>query len=957
MQKKIRFDKDWKFVTDRDCGVFSAYGFRKCSSATGPADIDYHEGMMRNVDLPHDWGIELLPDARANPSNACRPISRYIPQASAFDCDSHTDSVSVGWYRKHFKVEKLCDNQRVFLEFEGVFRDYAVFVNGIYIDKHNSGYTSAVFDITDQLIYTKDNVVAIRVHATQPEGWWYEGAGIYGHAHLIIKSEVYVPQYSTFIVSQNTGSVKVSTVLRNSSCLQKSVRLECRISDCGRLSAEPKSITATLLPSQALNCSFDFHIESPKLWDTESPYLYTAEFFIDDDEAADDSQRFGFREFTYDADRGMFLNGKPIKIRGACIHQDFGGFGVALPESISRYKIELLKSMGVNAYRASHHPASPDILNICDELGVLVLDETRVFGSSPEALRQLDDMVTQHRNHPCVFMWSLGNEEYHRQIQSTDRAAQMARTAYERIKALDPTRAITFGSNNGCVDKGVNSVVDVRGFNYIRNLERLTRDAKGNHIPGYNADRYHAEHPDRIMLGTEEGSHFLCRDAGFDNFEKGQVNATGEHTAMGGSTPEGWVKFYESRDYLMGGFMWTGIDYYGEPKPFTQVNTSSSFGAIDLVGFPKNSYYYYRSCWLDEPILEIMPHWDFKKGDRIKIAVYTNCEFVSLYLNGKKLGEKQMEKYDSAIWEIDFEPGCLEAVGERNGATYRTCISTPNAPKKLSLTADKTHIDTDGIVIVDAMITDESGNICRQSDREIQFETEGNGKIIAIGNGNPADRSADKFLESVETRDINGFYVSRDGAPKEKYAIPHENDISGVTKSQSIDSQFKSVLFEPKHPDYEDSHRLVWQYQSPNEKTTSAIFEAEIADAEGFEFIQFDRLFGKFEVYLNGTLIGKNTAHLHVTTPYRFYCQFKNGANHLEVRMSGVNTAQLGIYNRVAIGKTVKPIWKKESFYGKLRVFVQAKDSGSFTLLAKSNGLDSKEVYVNVTEKNEKSGT
>jgi beta-galactosidase len=257
-----------------------------------------------------------------------------------------------------------------------------------------------------------------------------------------------------------------------------------------------------------------------------------------------------------------------------------------------------------------------------------MLDETRVFGSSPEALRQLEAMVTQHRNHPCIFMWSLGNEEYHRQIQSTDRAADMAKTAYELVKSLDNTRAITFGSNNGCTDRGVNSVVDVRGFNYIRNLERLTRDEKGNHIPGHNADRYHAEHPDKVMLGTEEGSHFLCRDAGFDNFKKGQVNATGEHTAMGGSTPEGWVKFYESRDYLVGGFMWTGIDYYGEPKPFTQINTSSSFGAIDLVGFPKNSYHYYRSCWLDEPILEILPHWDFKKGDLVRM---NNAVFMNIF--------------------------------------------------------------------------------------------------------------------------------------------------------------------------------------------------------------------------------------------------------------------------------------------------------------------------------------
>ena len=951
MKKTISFDKGWKFVLDKDCGMFAAYGFRKCTSATGPADVSYHEGLMQSVDLPHDWGIELLPDKRANPSNACRPISRYIPQTSVFDCDSHIDSASVGWYRKHFTVKKLCENQRVFLEFEGVFRDYAVFVNGIYIDRHNSGYTSAIFDITDQIIVSKDNVVAVRVDATQPEGWWYEGAGIYSHVNLIVKSEVYIPQYSTFVTTKNTGEVNVSTAIYNSSYAQKTLQLECRLSDNGKLCAETKRIKATLLPRKETEFSFDFHVDSPNLWDTDSPYLYTSELYIGEEAvSADDTVRFGFREFSFDADRGMFLNGKPIKIRGACIHQDFGGFGVALPERISRYKIELLKSMGVNAYRASHHPASPDILNACDELGMLVLDETRVFGSSPEALRQLEAMVTQHRNHPCIFMWSLGNEEYHRQIQSTDRAACMAKTAYELVKSLDNTRTVTFGSNNGCVDRGVNSVVDVRGFNYIRNLDRLTRDEKGNHIPGYHADRYHAEHPNAIILGTEEGSHFLCRDAGFDDFEKGRVNATGEHTAMGGSTPEGWVKFYESRDWLIGGFMWTGIDYYGEPKPFTQTNTSSSFGAIDLVGFPKNSYHYYRSCWLDEPILEIMPHWDFENGDRVKVAVYTNCDNVALYLNSKKIGEKQIEKYGSAIWEIEFEPGCLEAIGEKNGITYHAHINTPKVPKMLSLKADKSCAAVDDIVIVDAMITDEDGNICRRADRDILFDVEGNGKIIAIGNGDPADHTADKFLESTETRAVNEFYVTRNGTQKEKYIIPDENDMSGVDASDCIDAQFKSVLFEPKHPDYEDDHRLVWQYSSSGEKEQSAVFEAEITDADGFEFIQFDRLFGKFEVYLNGVLIGKNSAYLHPTVPYRFYCTFEKASNHLEIRMNGVNTTQLGIYNEVVIGKTVHPTWKKKSFYGKLRVFVQAKDSGSFVLRAKANGFDSEEVSVNVTD-------
>ena len=325
---------------------------------------------------------------------------------------------------------------------------------------------------------------------------------------------------------------------------------------------------------------------------------------------------------------------------------------------------------------------------------------------------------------------------------------------------------------------------------------------------------------------------------------------------------------------------------------------------------------------------------------------------MSLHLNGKKIGEKELEKYDSAIWDIKFEPGYLEAVGEKNGVIYHTQITTPKAPRKISLKADKSCAAVDDIVIVDAMITDEQGNICRRFDRDICFDIEGNGKIIAIGNGNPADHTADKVLESTETRELTDFYVTRGESTKEKYVIPDENDMSGVEKSDCIDAQFKSVLFEPKHPDYEDNHRLVWQYNSSGEADKNAIFEAEITDAEGFEFIQFERIFGKFEVYLNGALIGRSFAHIHQTVPFRFYCSFKKQTNHLEVRVNGVNTAQLGIYNKVTIGKTIPPVWKKKSFYGKLRVFVQTKGVGKFTLRANANDFDVKEVSVDVTEKN-----
>lgn len=951
--KKINLDRDWKFILDKDCGMYVSYGFRKCNGATGPAAVGYHEGMMRSVDLPHDWGIELLPDRRANTANGARPVNTYVPIWRSPDCDAHIECSPVGWYRKHFSVENMFENQRVYLEFEGVFRNYDVFVNGIYIDHHSSGYTAAVFDITDQVHISEDNVIAVRVDASQPEGWWYEGAGIYRHVNLIIKDEVYIPNYTTFVKTKNTGEVDINTAVYNSSSQSKNLNIQCRILDKEGICVEEKSVCVDALSHTETKCSFACDIKSPNLWNIDSPYLYTAELFINSNIA--ESVKFGFREITFDADKGMFLNGKHIKVHGACIHQDFGGFGVALPESISRYKIELLKNMGVNAYRSSHHPASEDVLKACDELGMLVIDEARIFGSSPEALRQIGDMVSQHRNHPCIFLWSLGNEEYQGNIQSTDFGGKMGRTACEYIKSLDNTRLITFGADNGCVHKGVNSVVDVRGFNYIRNMDLRTHDENGNYVPGYHPDRYHAEHPDVVILGTEEASHFLCRDAGFDNYEKGQLSPIGENTMRGGSTPEGWVKFYEKRDYLVGGFMWTGIDYYGEPSPFTDINLSSSFGAIDLVGFPKNSYYYYRSCWIDEPMIKIMPHWDFKKGDVVKIAVYTNCENVTLYLNQKKIGEKKIEKFDSAIWDVPFESGRLEAVGARNGIEYRTSICTPKTPQRLIINTDKSGINADDIVIADVMITDAEGNICCNADREVLFDVEGNGKIIGIGNGNPSSFEPDKYLETIERIDITDFYISRNGEKKEKYIIPDESDMSYVENINGIDKRFKSVSFEPKNPVYEDEYRLVWTDKSKDEYERSFVFEADIDNADGFEFIQFERLFGAYEIYLNGELIastpkGNRSIGIssYLAVPYRFYCKFKSGVNHLEVHMSGKNTSQLGIYNGVSIGKFVQPTWKRKTFYGKLRVFVQAKDTGSFTISATAEELEPAEKSINI---------
>lgn len=937
------FSLGWKFILEKDCDCFPSFGFRKCGGATGPAGLRYHEGLMREVSLPHDWGMELDPSPLTNTEKGGRPISPYMSVTTSPDGRHKLETYPVGWYRKHFKLDGELSGKRIFLEFEGVFRDYSLFINGIYMARHESGYTPAVFDITDQVRFGEDNVIALRVDASQPEGWWYEGAGIYRPVHLHVKDQIYIPHHTTFVQSKPSGEVKISTALCSAlEEAEQTVTLECRIKDGNGKVVAKEQATVSIPALGKADCGFALQISSPRLWDVENPYLYVAELEILEGGFEEKEEIcFGIREFHFDADKGFFLNGKHLKLRGACMHQDFGGFGVAVPKDIAVYKIKLLKEMGMNAYRASHHPASEDILDACDRLGVLVIDEVRLFGSSPEALEQMQAMVLAHRNHPSVFMWSLGNEEFVNYIQSSDAGEKMARTAYCHLKKLDSTRPVTYGANNGAVDTGISAAMDVHGFNYIRNLERLTHDKSFRHLPGYNADRYHREHPDTPMLGTEEGSHFFSRDTGYDQYEKGLLSSVGDNTAMGGSTAEGWVKFYEERDFLAGGFLWTGIDYYGEPAPFTDRNLSSSFGALDLVGIPKNTYHYYRSCWLEQPILEILPHWDFEAGQTVKIGVYSNCEEITLYLNGEVIGQKTLEKLDSALFRVAFTPGRLEAVGIRQGIEYRTHIDTPSKPSALSLSMRQEG----EIGIFDVAIVDGQGNICRRADRPISFDISGEGQILGVGNGDPASTEKDQYLGKTVLYPLTDLTVTEEGMTT-PFTPPALDDTSRVFVGTGADSVFKSSVFEDTLPPYRDRYRLKWQFSTEGEKTLYATYEAEIENAAEWEFVEFTRLFGSFEISLNGEIIGESFPEgfyfqttMQQNTPYRFPCCFKEGKNRLTVRMNGKNTQQFGIFGGVYVGKTLPAEWKRSTFFGRARLFAKLPSNGSFTLSAKAEGL------------------
>ena len=621
--RKINFDRSWEFTFDNTLDAYNIYGFDKYADASGAPSRFYDYSNWEKMDLPHDWAVALPKDLSANTFAGARANShfhRYMTERK-----SPVEKIyNVGWYRKQFAFDPAWTGKRVFLEFEGVFRDAIVWVNGSYMDRHCSGYTGFILDITDHILPDEDNSIAVRVDSDQPEGWWYEGAGIYRHVNLWIGEPVYFQYNKTVIKTALDGKVYATAVLVNDTAAPATLPVQWEIREGNGIVATAKD-TVTIPAYDRHEIWAEMQVENPRLWTVETPNLYTLHIQAGNEET---SQRFGIRTVAFDADRGFLLNGEPYKIRGACVHQDFGGVGIALSDNLNRYKIQRLKAMGVNAYRCSHHAPTPALLDACDELGMLVMDETRMFGTSPEAVRQLTDVMERDRNHPSVFIWTLGNEEF--KVQHLPLSGRLMEKMTRLAKELDDTRPVTYGSNIGEWYIGAGGASEVRGINYVRN-------GTGD---GTWLDSYHAKHPEQPIIGTEETSFVASRGGAKTDLGNGLLSSMGDVTMPWGSTPKGFVKLFEQTPWLAGSFMWTGFDYRGEPNPFVTTNVSSSFGAIDLCGMEKPPFWYYKAWWTDEPVLKLTPHWNHKEGERVTMAVFTNCEEITLYINGKAVETK-----------------------------------------------------------------------------------------------------------------------------------------------------------------------------------------------------------------------------------------------------------------------------------------------------------------------------
>ena len=732
VREVIRLDEGWKFAfgnaadpaKDFGCGTEYFNYLTKANSIhnEGPYSSKFDDKDWQEVRVPHDW-VTTLPYAQpASHSHGYKTVGYKYPETS------------VGWYRKVINIPADDLGKHIALQFDGIFRDARVWFNGFYMGTEPSGYATQVYDVTEYVNYGGDNLICVRADATLEEGWFYEGAGIYRDAWLMKSAAVSVAPFGTFVYADmkapyDHATLTIETEVNNHSLEAKTCTIEQRLLDAeGREVGKADATSLTLKGKQTLGCKQMLTLNAPHLWSTTHPYLYKVETTIKVDGKVSDiyETTTGIRDIDFDADRGFLLNGQPLKLKGVNMHQDHAGVGAAIPDALQAWRIRQLKQLGCNAYRASHNPATPTLLDICDREGILVIDENRLSGINDEHLRLLERMIKRDRNHPCVILWSDGNEEWG--MENTVQGTRIAAAMREYTKLLDPTRHSTIANaGGGEMIKGL----DVVGYNYIMQN---------------NVDERRTQHPEWKVVGTEETTGCGTRGWYFDTPEqKGRMrsmNLSADKDGTENRIERGW-KFYAERPWAAGLFYWTGFDYRGEPNPLSYPAHDSEFGILDYCGFPKDEAWYLKSWWTDEPVLHIFPHWNLAghEGEEVEVWAYSNCDEVELTVNGKKLGRQAMPKNGHLKWKAVYQPGKVIATGYKNGKRILTeVIETTKPATKIVLRADRQTIAADGrdVCVVCIEIQDQKGRIVPDACQMLTFTLEGGGRILGVGNGDPS---------------------------------------------------------------------------------------------------------------------------------------------------------------------------------------------------------------------------
>lgn len=716
-------DMDWRFrredtVTEEQRAQEHkvAYNKVKTGNIPGPASKRaFDDSTWEQVNLPHDYIREtaLSPDA-----------SRSQGYHVLYD----------GWYRKTFKVEPSLKGKHAMLVFEGISTSSVIYLNGSVMERSYSLYSEIAVDVTDRLYFDRINTLAVFARGSDVEGWWYEGAGIYRHVKLYIKELLHIDHNGLWAkpvlcdAAENRWEVELETTLQNSGYEAASGAVLARLYDGEQLVSEATVGCACDADTQtAVACKLN--IETPVRWDVDNPKLYTLKVeLLQNGEVIDcDSTRIGFRTFSIDADKGFFLNERPLKIKGTCNHQDHAGVGVAVPDSIQYYRVRRLKEMGCNAYRCAHNPHSREILDACDELGLIVMDENRTFETRPDAIKNLEMLIRRDRNHPSVIFYSLFNEE---PLQNSSEGRAIYKRLKSRVLKLDDTRLLTGAINDMIHPNGAGMEMDVLGRNYGAST----------------VETIHGQYPAKPIIGAENNSAVTTRGCYRTDRDAHVLNNYDEEKVSWGATiRENW-KIVRSQEFFSGIFAWTGFDYRGEPTPFLWPSHSSEFGILDTCGFPKDAYYFTQAVFMEKPMLHILPHWNWTPGETIRVMTVTNCDEVELFLNGISLGRRDSDPCEQNEWQVLFRPGTLAAVAYRGGEAVAFAEQkTAGAPVQIKLTPDRSAIGNAGqdTVPVRVSVVDVNGIEVPTADHLIYFEVEGDGFVAGVGNGDPNSLEAD----------------------------------------------------------------------------------------------------------------------------------------------------------------------------------------------------------------------
>lgn len=915
-REHLSFDTNWKFHLGDDWP--NALDRVSSGTGSGPASESFPDLYWRTVNLPHDWAVELPFDWAADGSHGFKTLGRSYP------------SNSIAWYRHTFDLPEKDSGKRIWLTFDGVMHDATVWVNGWLVRRHEGGYYPFREDITDVVHFGGENTIAVRVDAAESEGWFYEGAGIYRHVWLDITAPVAVAPDGIFVhsafehnIPSDHAAIHVEVTLLNTLTNTTAATVKCDIiSPDGKL--QRQFFEAAELKGQSREViKLKSKISSPVLWSPESPKLYklVTMVFAGGKMVDQMTTPFGIRTVEFDSNKGFLLNGKHYEIYGTCNHQDHAGVGAAIPDALQAFRVEKLKEIGCNAIRTSHNPPTPELLDACDRLGMLVLDESRLMGSDSENMKKWDDQIRRDRSHPSVVIWCIANEQF--MVQDSQQAGEVARTMEDYANKLDPTRLVTYASPEGDVFRGINSVIEVRGWNY--------------HY-GPDMDQYHSEHPNQPNVGTEQASVVSDRGIYANDTQGGYVSAYDVVWPGWTTTAESWWSFFAVRPWLSGAFVWTGFDYRGEPTPYWWPSINSHYGILDTCGFPKDVFYYYKSWWTTNAVLHVFPHWNWrgKEGQTVPVWVYSNCKFVELFLNGKSLGKQNMSRYSHLEWNVNYEPGTLNAEGFDAGGRLiaNTKEETTGEPAQIQLTPDRQTINADGedVAVFTVSALDAQGRPVPTARNKINFSVEGAGRILGVGNGDPSCHERDVFISTVPVQQIkvNKWRWRLAEFPHGPDVVPEYANAFDDSAWSALDGQTSGGELTIKTPNTSAIYRAHFMMTAQDLKTAGAQIAFDGADDEGWYF-------------LNGHFIGET--HDWQAQPVFDVKKFIHaGDNVIAVGVNNV-TGQGGLHpngNVDVIGNATTKSWSRSLFNGLAQIIVQStRQAGEFKLSASADGLES----------------